>query len=98
MESIIHPITPISSDRSKNTPIYTQKIHNEMLVLFWRGVQVGGLDSAEVMSLLRQPNRLPGYDKGQGGHFARTRDKANILKLRRAISLVDHNSEHIDQC
>lgn len=27
----------------------------------------------EVYSLLRQPGRLPGYDKSQGGHFARTR-------------------------
>jgi len=47
----------------------------------------------EVMSLLRQPNRLPGYDKGQGGHFASTRDKLPVA-FDHAARLIAERERH----
>lgn len=47
----------------------------------------------EVVSLLRQPNRLPGYDKGQGGYFARTRDKLPVA-FEYAERLVAERKRH----
>ena len=47
----------------------------------------------EVVSLLRQPNRLPSYDKGQGGHFARTRDKLHVA-FDHAAQLIAERERH----
>ncbi|MEI8384698.1 MAG: RloB family protein [Nitrosomonadaceae bacterium] len=47
----------------------------------------------EVVSLLRQPNRLPSYDKGQGGHFARTRDKLPVA-FDHAAQLIAERKRH----
>lgn len=47
----------------------------------------------EVVSLLRQPNRLPGYDKGQGGHFARTRVKLPVA-FDHAAQLIAERERH----
>jgi len=47
----------------------------------------------EVVSLLRQPNRLPSYDKGQGGHFARTRDKLPVA-FDHAAQLIAERERH----
>lgn len=47
----------------------------------------------EVVSLLRQTNRLPSYDKGQGGHFARTRDKLPVA-FDHAAKLIAERERH----
>ena len=47
----------------------------------------------KVMSLLHQPNRLPGYDKGQGAHFARTRDKLPVA-FDNAARLIAERERH----
>ena len=47
----------------------------------------------EVVSLLRQPNCLSGYDKGQGGLFARTRDKLPVA-FEHAAQLIAERERH----
>lgn len=47
----------------------------------------------EVVGLLCQPNRLPGYSKGQGGHFARTRDKLPVA-FEHAARLIAERARH----
>lgn len=47
----------------------------------------------EVFRLLDHTGRLPGYDKGQGGHFAKTR---NLLETayRNAATLAEERNRH----
>jgi hypothetical protein len=47
----------------------------------------------EVYDLLRQSGRLPGYDKGQGGHFARTRHLLDTA-YGNAATLAEERKRH----